>query len=98
VEETIYRYIVQLASATREEESFRSGVSPRATLSLKAAAQARALANGRAFVLPEDVSEMLLPVFSHRLSLGKPMSDPLEERRSIEGLLVQLLEKTPDPV
>jgi MoxR-like ATPase len=98
VEDTVYEYMVRLASATRAEESFRSGVSPRGTLSLKAAAQARALANGRAFVLPEDVDDMLLPVFGHRLALRKPMSDPIEERRSIEGLLTQLLEKTPDPV
>lgn len=98
VEDTVYAYIVSLAAATRVEENFRSGVSPRGTLSLKAAAQARALANGRSFVLPEDVNEMLLPVFGHRLALRKPMSDPMEERRSIEGLLTQLLEKTPDPV
>ncbi|MFO8026282.1 MAG: MoxR family ATPase [Opitutales bacterium] len=98
VEDTVYEYMVKLAVATREEESFRSGVSPRGTLSLKAASQARALANGRAFVLPEDVDEMLQPVFGHRLSLRKPMADPLEERRSVEGLLTQLLEKTPDPV
>jgi len=97
IEDTVYAYIASLAAATRAEESFRSGVSPRGTLSLKAAAQARALANGRAFVLPEDVNAMLQPVFAHRLSLRKPMSDPLEERRSIEGLLAELLEKTPDP-
>lgn len=98
VEDTVYEYIVRLAAATRAEESFRSGVSPRGTLSLKAAAQARALANGRSFVLPEDINEMVIPVFGHRLALRKPMSDPMEERRSIEGLLTQLLEKTPDPV
>ncbi|MEO0510998.1 MAG: MoxR family ATPase [Verrucomicrobiota bacterium] len=98
IEDTVYEYIVRLASATRAEEGFRSGVSPRGTLSLKAAAQARALANGRPFILPEDVNEMMLPVFGHRLSLRKPMSDPMEERRSIEGLLMQILEGTPDPV
>lgn len=98
VEDTVYEYIAKLAAATREEESFRSGVSPRGTLSLKAGAQARALASGRSFVLPEDVDGMLQPVFGHRLSLRKPMADPLEERRSIEGLLTGLLEKTPDPV
>lgn len=97
VEDTVYEYIVRLAVATREEESFRSGVSPRGTLSLKAAAQSRALAKGRSFVLPEDVNEMMVPVFGHRLALSKPMSDPMEERRSIEGLLIQILEKTPDP-
>ena len=98
IEDTIYSYIARLAAATRGEECFRSGVSPRGTLSLKAASQARALAQGRAFVLPEDVFDMVLPVFGHRLSLRKPMSDPLEERRSIDGLLMRLLEKTPKPV
>lgn len=98
VEDTVYEYIARLAVATRQEESFRSGVSPRGTLSLKAAAQARALAKGRAFMLPEDVNEMLVPVFGHRLALRKPMSDPMEERRSVEGMLIQILEKTPDPV
>ncbi|MFU8848111.1 MAG: AAA family ATPase [Opitutales bacterium] len=98
IEDTVYAYMVNLAAATREEASFRSGVSPRGTLSLKAAAQARALANGRAFVLPEDVDALLQPVFGHRLALRKPMSDPLEEQRSIEGLLAQIQEKTPKPV
>jgi len=98
IEDSVYAYMVNLATATRAEASFRAGVSPRGTLSLKAAAQARALTQGRAFVIPEDVDAMLLPVFGHRLSLRKPMSDPLEERHSIEGLLAELLQQTPKPV
>jgi len=98
VEDTVYEYIVKLATATRAEREFRSGVSPRGTLSLKVAAQARALAQGRAFVLPEDVQTMVHPVFGHRLALRKPMSDPLEERRSVEGLLQKIIEAIPEPV
>lgn len=98
IEDTVAEYIVRLVTATREEESFRSGVSPRGTLSLKVATQACALAQGRAFVLPEDVRSMLHPVFAHRLSLRKSMSDPLEERRSIEGLLAQIEERVAEPV
>jgi MoxR-like ATPase len=97
VEDTVYEYIVRIVHATREERAFRSGVSPRGTLSLKIAAQARALAHGRAFVLPGDVRDLVVSVFSHRLALSKPMSDPLEERRSIEGLLVEILDATPEP-
>ncbi|MGJ8639052.1 MAG: AAA family ATPase [Opitutaceae bacterium] len=97
VEDTIQEYIVKLVTATREETQFRSGVSPRGTLSLKAASQARALAQGRAFVVPEDVSSLVLPVFSHRLVLRKPMSDPIEERRSVEGLLNKIVDATPEP-
>ena len=97
IEETVYDYIVEIVHATRSERAFRSGVSPRGTLSLKIAAQARALAQGRAFVLPEDVRALVVPVFSHRLALSKPMSDPLEERRSIEGLLVEILDAIAAP-
>jgi MoxR-like ATPase len=98
IEESVFEYVVRLAQATRDLKELRSGVSPRATLSLKAAAQARALSKGRAFVIPEDVNTMVLPVFSHRLALRKPMSDPMEESRSIEGLLTQLVESIADPV
>jgi len=96
-EDTIYDYILEIVQATRSEIAFRAGVSPRAALSLKFAAQARALSLGRAFVVPDDVRSLVLPVFSHRLTLRKMMSDPIEERRSIEGLLVSILEKIVEP-
>ncbi|WP_269523855.1 AAA family ATPase [Coraliomargarita parva] len=97
LEDTVADYIVRLARATREEASFRSGVSPRGTLALKVAAQARALAHGRAFILPEDVADMVLPVFSHRLLPRKTLADPMEERRSVEGILIRLMETVPQP-
>ncbi|MFP4261186.1 MAG: AAA family ATPase [Opitutales bacterium] len=98
LEESVLEYLVRLAQATRELKEFRSGVSPRATLALKAAAQARALSKGRAFVIPEDINRMVLPVLGHRLALRKPMSDPLEENRSIEGMLSELVDSIADPV
>jgi MoxR-like ATPase len=98
VEESVAEYILRLARATREEPAFRSGVSPRGTLSLKVAAQACALAQGRAFVLPSDVQAMLHAVLAHRLVLRKSMSGPMEERRSVEGLLSTIQESVPEPV
>jgi MoxR-like ATPase len=97
LEDSIAEYIVRLVTATRQEPGFRSGVSPRGALSLKAAAQACALSRGRPFVLPEDVRSMLQPVFSHRLSLRKSLSDPLEERRSVEGLLTEIEARVAEP-
>lgn len=97
IEDTVAEYIVRLVAATREENAFRSGVSPRGTLSLKAAAQACALSAGRAFVLPEDVRSVLRPVFVHRLALRKSMSDPLEERRAVEGLLTEIEARVAEP-
>lgn len=97
VEETVTEYIVQIARATRAQRLFRAGISPRGTLALKVAAQARALANGRAFVLPEDVQRMVVPVLTHRLNLSSPLADPLEERRSVEGVLHELLDGLSEP-
>jgi MoxR-like ATPase len=69
VERTLGRYMVALAEATRRHSSVRLGCSPRGTLMLVRAAQARALFEGRAFVVPEDVKAQAVPVLAHRLGL-----------------------------
>jgi MoxR-like ATPase len=69
VERTLGRYMVALAEATRRHPSVRLGCSPRGTLMLFRAAQARALFEGRAFVVPEDVKTQAVPVLAHRLGL-----------------------------
>ncbi|MGH9164339.1 MAG: AAA family ATPase, partial [Acidimicrobiales bacterium] len=45
------------------------GISPRATLALQGAARARAAANGRGYVVPDDVKALAGPVVEHRLLL-----------------------------
>ena len=98
IEDTVYDYILRIVNETRQHEAFRSGVSPRGTLSLKVAVQARAFSQGRTYAIPEDIEELVMPVFSHRLSLNKHTSNPLEEQREIELLLNDMLEATPAPV
>jgi MoxR-like ATPase len=97
VEASVLEYLLQLVSATRSDSSLQCGISPRGSLSLKLAAQARALYHGRAFVLPEDIGQMLLPVCGHRLKSTSHGSDPLEERRRVEGVLSHLLDSIPAP-
>ncbi len=67
--EAVSAYIVAVVRATREHEALRLGASPRATLALMRAARAQAALRGRAFVLPDDVKELVKPVLSHRLIL-----------------------------
>jgi len=69
VERSLGRYMVALAEATRRHASVRLGCSPRGTLMLFRAAQARALFEERAFVVPEDVKAQAVPVLAHRLGL-----------------------------
>ena len=63
-------YLVDLADATRRHPLLSLGVSPRATLALLRVSRARAAANGRDFVTPDDVKALAQPVLSHRLALS----------------------------
>jgi MoxR-like ATPase len=69
VERRLGRYVVSLAEATRRHPSIGLGCSPRGTLTLVHAAQARAFIEGRDFVIPEDVKAEAVPVLAHRLGL-----------------------------
>ena len=69
VERRLGRYVVALADATRRHPSIGLGCSPRGTLTLVHAAQARAFLQGRDFVVPEDVKAEAVPVLAHRLGL-----------------------------
>lgn len=60
-------YILALLRATREHPGLRQGLSPRAGLSLRRAAQAYALIEGRSAVIPEDVQAVFVPCVAHRL-------------------------------
>ncbi|MEU1970932.1 MoxR family ATPase [Microbacterium sp. NPDC019599] len=64
---TIEDYAVALAQATRGHSDLRLGASPRATLQLVRAAKVWAALDGREFVIPDDITALLVPVFAHRL-------------------------------
>jgi MoxR-like ATPase len=69
VSDEVKRYAVDLVRATRIAPGVQLGASPRASLALIAAAQALALFDGQAFVAPEHVQELAVPVIAHRLAL-----------------------------
>ena len=97
IERSVLEYILKIATATRTESEFKAGVSVRGCLSLRTAAQARALYLGRDFVLPDDVLEIAGPVLCHRLNLKRPSSDAMEERRMVEGIVSGILANVPQP-
>ena len=98
VEESVLGYLLKIVAATRTESEFRTGVSVRGGLALKQAAQARAIVLGREFVVPEDVTKLVVPVLAHRLALARQGADALEERTTIETILRRLLAHLPEPV
>jgi MoxR-like ATPase len=97
VEDSILDYILRIVSATRTEAEFRTGVSVRGGVALRSAAQGRALVHARDFVLPEDVTDLVAPIFAHRLALARQTSDALEERRAVSAVLKRIVASVPSP-
>lgn len=63
----VKRYVVDLVTATREDQGLRLGASPRAAIQLLRAAKALGAMDGRDHVLPDDVQRLAVPVLAHRL-------------------------------
>ena len=90
VEDSLSRYVVALLRHTRSNPRLALGASPRAGIALLRVAKARALAEGRDYVLPEDVQTAAVPVLAHRLILAPEArsagTEPAElVRESVDG-------------
>jgi MoxR-like ATPase len=95
VEESLNRYVVALLRHTRSENRLYLGASPRAGIALLRVAKARALLEGRDFVVPEDVKIVAPAVLAHRLILApEARSSGLDAA----GIVVEVVEHTPVPV
>ena len=69
VDESVGRYCVDLAAATRSHRDVLVGASPRGSLGLVLAARGFALLRGRDYVIPEDVKVVARPVLAHRVTI-----------------------------
>jgi MoxR-like ATPase len=68
VEEPIREYVIDLATYTRDNAVL--GVSPRGAIQLVQAAKARAVLDGREYVVPDDIKTEAMSVFGHRIRRG----------------------------
>jgi MoxR-like ATPase len=84
VDETVRDYLLRIITATRRTRDLRLGASPRASLALQHAAQARAATQGREYVLPDDVKRLAVPVLSHRVVIDS--SAHLRGRSAAEAI------------
>ncbi|WP_020401635.1 AAA family ATPase [Gracilimonas tropica] len=69
VEPELMKYIAEIIQSTRNSSSVSIGASPRASVFVMRASQARAAMKGRDFITPEDVKEVINPVLRHRITL-----------------------------
>jgi MoxR-like ATPase len=70
IERGVRQYVVDLAARTRALPDVHLGASPRGSLGLARAAQAKAVLSGRDYVTPDDVKAVAVPVLAHRLLLS----------------------------
>ncbi len=95
VDDSIHDYLLDIVAATRESDELHVGISTRGALSLYRASQSLALVRGRDYVVPDDVKELVVSVFSHRVISKGYLHGGL--RDAIEGLMRQLVETVPVP-
>ena len=95
VDEAVRGYVVAVSAATREHGDLALGASPRASLSLMRAAQARAAMEGRDYVTPDDVKALAAPVLAHRLVLT---STARLRAATAEAVVDDVLASVPVPI
>ncbi len=88
------RYITDLTRRTRQSSDIYLGASPRGTLSLSRASQARAALSGRSHVLPDDVKDVAVPVLAHRIIVS-----PAARLRELgaDRIVQEIVHTTPVP-
>ena len=96
VDPSLADYMVRLVRATRESPLIAGGASTRALLALQAAARARALLEGRGWLLPDDVKRVAIPCLAHRIApAGREASET--DRDESERILADLLARVEVP-
>lgn len=95
INKELVEYIVSLVNATRTHTSLSLGASPRATLALVKASQARAYIEGRDYVIPDDIIQMMEPVLGHRIILN---TEAKMNKQTPEKILQEIIGKTKIPI
>ena len=95
VTKEIKNYIIKIISATRDEEDIVLGASPRASLDLYKACQAKASVNARNYVIPDDVKELAPYILAHRIGIS--LNAQIKERTS-DQIINKILDSIEIPI
>jgi len=94
IDQSLKQYLVELVWATRGHPMLSLGASPRASLGLLRAGQARAAIQGRSYVLPDDIKIVAPAILCHRIFL-KP--EARVRQADAHQLVAQVLDEVPVP-
>ena len=95
MEANVREYLLAIVAATRTHAQLKLGASPRASLSLQHAAQARAAIEGREYVIPDDIKKMANPVLAHRVVIE---SSAGLRGRTRDNVISEILGSTKVPI
>jgi len=94
VDPQVQRYIVQVVGLTRDHPDVYLGASPRGSLAVMRAAQARAMLNARDYVIPDDVKALAPAALAHRLIMSP---EARMRNATATGVVEQVLREVPVP-
>lgn len=98
VDGSLHDYALEIVNRTRKTELLTLGVSPRGTLMLQRAAQARAFLDARDYCLPDDFKQLAVPVFSHRVVASLRHASLQKKSETTESVLRDIVESVPVPL
>jgi MoxR-like ATPase len=98
VDSSLHDYALDIVNRTRKCEQLALGVSPRGTLMLQRAAQARAFLAGRDYCLPDDFKHLAVSVFAHRVVASSRHASLQRKTETTESVLREIVESVPVPL
>lgn len=98
VDDLILDYLVKIVNATRSSDLLELGVSPRASLSLLHASQACAVLEKRDYCIPDDVKQLVLPVFAHRVVVNARYGSSKRHTEEAESVLQEIIKSIEVPL
>jgi MoxR-like ATPase len=98
VEESLLDYALEIVERTRQTDQLSLGVSPRGSVMLHRAAQARAFTEGRDFCIPDDFKQLIVPVFAHRVVVNTRYVSTQKKSEQAETILREIAESTRVPL
>jgi MoxR-like ATPase len=98
VDASLHDYALEIVTRTRQTDQLALGVSPRGTLMLQRAAQARAFLDGRDYCLPDDFKKLAVAVFSHRVVASSRHASLQKKSETTESVLREIVDSVPVPL
>jgi len=98
VDTSLLDYALEIVNRTRKSDQLSLGVSPRGTLMLQRAAQARAYLENRDFCLPDDFKQLAVAVFSHRVVASARHASLQKKSETTENVLREIVDSVRVPL